>query len=56
MLFDTPDLYTREIFSLLYWFSVYMRTSRRSGVYPVHEPDQPDMEVSVARLIQQMTN
>ena len=33
MSFDTPDLYIREIFRLLYWFFVYMRTSRRSGVY-----------------------
>ena len=24
--------------------------------YSVHEPDQPDMDVSVARLIQQTTN
>ena len=50
MLFDMPDLYIREI------FFIYMRTSRRCGVYPGHEPDQPDMEVSVARLIQQTTN
>ena len=44
VLFDTPNLYTREIVRLLYWFFVYMRTSRKSGVYLVHEPDQPDMD------------
>ena len=25
-----------------------MRTSRGSGVYPVHESDEPDMEISIA--------
>ena len=58
MLCCSGELY-RTILVLLFFvvvFFVYMRISRKSGFYPFHKSDQPDMEVSVARLIQQRTN